>query len=368
MALTLLGCPPAPAPQPGSPAAVDSSDPGDPAWKPVTPDGPPESEATSDQRPPPGVAFPLERPYPTPATYRPGEHPAHPGEGDLDLWLGGSGTEPGRFQYPRAITTDPAGNVYVVDKAGRLQKFDPEGSLLAVVQTPAYALGKPTGLSWTPGGELLAADTHYARVLIYDADLGLQRAFGVPGWDPGQFLFVTYAFESADGEIYTTDYGDEVARVQVWSSEGTYLRSWGSFGEGDLGFRRPSSVTVHPTRDEVYVADAANHRVAVFTKRGKHLRDLGRPGRGPGELGYPYEAVLDAEEHLWVAEFGNHRISVFTREGAFLCSYGAPGRSLGQLARPWGVAHGPEGRLWLLDSGNDRVYALPAALVLGGKR
>ena len=107
------------------------------------------------------------------------------------------------------VRTNAAGNVYVVDKAGRLQKFDPEGSLLAVVQTPAYALGKPTGLSWTPGGELLAADTHYARVLIYDADLELQRAFGVPGWDPGQFLFVTYAFESADGEIYTTDYGDD---------------------------------------------------------------------------------------------------------------------------------------------------------------
>lgn len=363
--LALLGCPPSSTPTADS-APVSSATGDDPVWRDVATDTGPEADAVNDQRPPPGTAFPLETPYPTPEAFAPGEHPPHPGAGALDLWLGGSGTEPGRLQYPRAITTDPAGNLYVVDKAGRLQKFDPGGQLLAHVHTPAYALGKPTGLSWSPRGELLAADTHYARVLVYDADLRLKRAWGVPGWDPGQLLFVTYAFETADGELYTTDYGDETARVQVWTPDGEYLRSWGTFGEGEQGFRRPSSVWVHG--EEVFVADAANHRVAVFTRQGEHLRDVGAPGRGPGQLGYPYEAVVDEQERLWVAEFGNHRISVFTLAGEFLASYGQPGRGLGQLARPWGLAHGPDERLWLLDSGNDRVYALPRATALGGNQ
>ncbi|MEZ6184272.1 MAG: 6-bladed beta-propeller [Planctomycetota bacterium] len=365
--LAAIGCPPPssstdPAPDPAG------ATPDEPQWRPVAPDPAPEGDPTSDQRPPPGTAFPLERPYPQPEVCSPGQVPPHAGRDPLAFWLGASGTGPGQFQYPRALTTDPEGNLFVVDKAGRLQKFDPEGNLLAHVHTPAYALGKPTGLSWTPQGKLLAADTHYARILVYDGDLQLERAWGVPGWDPGQFLFVTFAFETQDGELYTTDYGDEVARVQVWTADGTYLRSWGTFGEGAQGFRRPSSVWVHPRLDEVYVADAANHRVAVFTRQGEHLRDIGRPGRGPGELGYPYEAVLDDEDRLWVAEFGNHRISVFTREGEFLASYGRAGRALGDLNRPWGMALGPEDRLWILDSGNDRVYATTWHLLLDGHR
>mgnify|MGYP001413320847 CR=1 FL=1 len=34
-------------------------------------------------------------------------------------------------------------------------------------------------------GDLLVADTHYCRVLVYDTDLKLKRAYGAPGPAPG---------------------------------------------------------------------------------------------------------------------------------------------------------------------------------------
>lgn len=356
-----------PAPAAAAPAPVDTSEEATAtAAAQADPDAAtPAAQALMPPQQPFGVAFPIPDPLPSESLPRALASPGpglQPGPAPLQGWLGGTGSADGQFTYPRAITTAPEGTFYVVDKTGRIQKFDPDGRLLAVARTPEIGQGMPTELSVAPSGDLIVADTHYCRVLIYSPELRLRRAFGVPGTAPGQLCLLTSAAQAPDGRFFTTDYGDYVARVQVWAEDGTHLGAAGTFGTGPGELRRPMSLCLDRERDAVYVADAVNHRIAVFS------RDLTWRGAlaGPDVLRYPYSVVQDERGRLWVAEFGGHRVSVLDRDtGAILGRWGQPGRALGALSNPWGVDLGPGERVWVLDSGNDRVYALPRAAVLG---
>jgi sugar lactone lactonase YvrE len=289
-----------------------------------------------------------------------------PGPAPLAFVLGGTGTTDGRFSYPRAIVGEKDGSVIVVDKTGRMQRFDHEGRLRAVVRTPAIGQGKPTGLGIDASGQLLVADTHYCRVLVYGPDLTLRRVYGAPGRASGLFMFISAIKEGPDGLHWTCDYGDDVARVQAFRPDGTWLHATGHFGTGEGELRRPMSLAFDAKKGEVYVADAVNHRIAVLAlEGGRWLRSFSGPGRDPGQLDFPYDLVLDEEGRLWVSEFGNQRVTVFDpADGRCLGTWGQAGRRVGCLARPWGLALGRDGRLWVLDSQNDRLYALDRALVL----
>lgn len=363
-------------PAAGVAAEQDAQDDGqdDQGPTPEPPDGPLPSALLH----PDGLPFAL--PSPLPPEAHPRTFPVEaaalpaPGPAPLEFWLGGTGTADGKLQYPRAIAAEADGSALVCDKTGRIQRWDHEGRLRAVVRTPTTSQGKPTGLGVDAEGQVLVADTHYCRVLVYGPDLALRRVYGAPGRASGLFMFISGVKAGPDGLHWTTDYGDDVARVQAFRPDGTWVRATGRFGAGEGELRRPMSLCFGATAGEageVYVADAVNHRLVVLAlDDGRWLRTLGAPGRGPGQLDFPYDVARDEEGRLWVAEFGNQRVQVLDpRDGACLGLWGAPGRRPGSLGRPWGLALGRGARLWVLDSQNDRLYALDRARVLaeGGR-
>src|SRR5262249_1592400 len=90
--------------------------------------------------------------------------------GELQQVWGKKGLYPGDFVRPRAIATDNRPGherFYVVDFAGRIQVFDQEGKYLAGWRTPTIANGRPAGLGVSKDGDLLVADSHYHRILVY---------------------------------------------------------------------------------------------------------------------------------------------------------------------------------------------------------
>ena len=52
--------------------------------------------------------------------------------------------------------------------------------------------------------------------------------------------------------------------VQVFSPEGSFLRKWGSFGNGDGEFNCPNGIAFD-SLDNVYVADACHHRIQLLS-------------------------------------------------------------------------------------------------------
>jgi tripartite motif-containing protein 71 len=63
----------------------------------------------------------------------------------------------------------------------------------------------------------------------------------------------------------------------------------------------------------VYVADAGNSRVQVFTAFGIPLAEWGSRGTGPGQFRSPSDVAVDAAGHVYVMDMANNRVQVFGR-------------------------------------------------------
>jgi DNA-binding beta-propeller fold protein YncE len=269
--------------------------------------------------------------------------------------IGGPGSEEGRFATPRATAWDPRGFLYVVDKTGRIQKFDAAGKYLLGWSTPESEKGRPTGLLVDAKGEIWVADTHYHRVLHYSPEGALLSEFGTEGTGPGQFQYPTGIAIAPDGLIYVSEYGGN-DRIQVFTREGKVLRAWGSYGPDPGQFERPQGIAL--AGDRLYVADAANHRIQVFTLEGRLLASW-------GDLKYPYSVSIDGEGNLLVAEYGRHRVVKFTPEGRALATAGQPGTGPADLNTPWAAIPIGGDRIAVVDSGNHRVQLWPTSLLRG---
>lgn len=279
--------------------------------------------------------------------------------GETELVWGIQGRGEGELQKPRAIAIDRDDNVYLVDMTARIQVFSPEGEFLRGWQTPEQKNGRPTGLSFDNDGNLLVADTHYYRLLVYSprGELLEQRCIrGRPGHLPGEFGFVTDAVQDSQGNYYIADYG-EYDRIQKFSRDGKYLLEWGGHGQQPGQFARPQSLAIDED-DNLWVADSCNHRIQVFDSSGKLLKHWGQQGREPGQLSYPYGIAFAADGNLLVVEYGNHRVQKFSRDGESLAVWGGHGRGPGQTHNPWSIAVDSQGRVYVLDSNNHRVQRI----------
>ena len=276
-----------------------------------------------------------------------------------DLIIGQRGLSDGRFHKPRALAIDASDMIYVVDKTGRIQKFDDQGKFILGWRTPAIDSGKPTGLSIDTDGSIMVADTHYYRYLFYtpSGDLIEEKTIGgTNGPDPGQFAFVTDIARTASGEYYCGEYG-EFDRIHKYTGDGKYIDRMGEHGDGPLQFSRPQSLAID---DEglLWVADSCNHRIQVIDWRESKPRCvtiLGMQGTELGQFQYPYGMVFAEDGTIIVSEFGNHRVQNLDRNGKPLASWGVAGNLPGELNQPWSAAVDSKNRVYVVDSGNNRV-------------
>ncbi len=70
--------------------------------------------------------------------------------------------------------------------------------------------------------------------------------------------------------------------------------------------------------ENLYILDTGNHRVVVFDRDGRFVRQIGRRGNGPGELNMPTGVTTSADGKVVVQDVGNSNISIFERDGTFL--------------------------------------------------
>jgi len=100
--------------------------------------------------------------------------------------------------------------------------------------------------------------------------------------------------------------------------------------------------------------DSCRYRIQVFTPEGQYLRTFGSKATGPGELCDPRGVAIDGDR-VYIAEYGNHRVSVFNTEGKFLKSYGCKGEAKAQLQWPCSVHVNKDGFILVADCINHRI-------------
>ena len=176
---------------------------------------------------------------------------------------------------------------------------------------------------------------------------------GEYGREPGQFIYPVSITQDDDENYYICEYGEN-DRVQKFSVLGEFLLEFGSFGTSPGEFQRPSGIVWHDRK--VYVADAINNRVQVFSDRGE-FQGILQNGQQALRLHYPYDLAKDATGRLYVVEYGAGRIACFDLTGQLLGRWGEIGPGKGQLATPWGLAVGTD-TILIADTGNRRLVEI----------
>ncbi len=259
-----------------------------------------------------------------------------------------------RIPAPRSVTVSGSGEVVVLDTGGRVLVYDGEGTLKRQWRMPESEIGQPEGACVLKDGRIAVADTHYHRVVFFHADGRIAGQLGKYGKGPGEFIYPVTLTQDEDENIYVAEYGSN-DRVQKFARDGSFLLSFGSFGTGPGEFQRPSGIVWHDGR--VFVADAINNRIQVFSDSGKFIGILGSEQK-PLTLHFPYDIALGPEGALYVVEYGAGRISKVSLQGSLLGRYGNSGTGLGQFRTPWGIGVDSKARVLVADTGNRRIVEL----------
>jgi DNA-binding beta-propeller fold protein YncE len=168
--------------------------------------------------------------------------------------------------------------------------------------------------------------------------------------------------------------------VMEFDAAGNYVQGWGGPGQGYDWPRNEHGIYVDPA-GYVWVAgnDAADNMILKFTRDGKFLMQIGKPGKSEGsnsptQLGRPANMELDvAANELYVADgYGNKRILVLdAKTGAYKRHWGAYGGAPSDDKMPAYSPSAPpskqfanavhcvrlskDGLVYVCDRGNNRV-------------
>jgi hypothetical protein len=177
--------------------------------------------------------------------------------------FGSNGSAPGQLELPRAIAFDQTGNVYVGDTGfnQRISVFDPAGSFLRLVPGTAFQrLAGLTSSAGPDGGSLYATDggANTAQRIGYDGLNGTPLQTGVLSAPAGIAVQSTAA--GSTNVALVADAGNH--RVAIFGGGGPFLGSFGfcctAQGGGEGSFQDPSGIAYSPFNGRVYVAEGNN--------------------------------------------------------------------------------------------------------------
>lgn len=199
-------------------------------------------------------------------------------------------------------------------------------------------------------------DSNLDPVLKFDLDGNVVESFG-----GGMFIWPHGIDVDNDGNVWVTDAVSDRRRpegdkrghqVIKFSPKGEVLMVLGKpgvSGTGDYEFISPSDVVVAVNGD-IFIADGhdrnGNNRVMKYTSNGTFIKSWGKTGYGPGEFRSLHALAIDTLGRLFVADRGNNRLQIFNQEGKFIAQWT-------QFGKPSGVFFDENNNIYVSDSESD---------------
>jgi len=277
----------------------------------------------------------------------------------IDIWAG-MGYGEGLFMYPGAAAIDVNGAMYVVDTSNhRIQKFDKNGRYLLMWGSPGSGIGQfyyPKGIAIGPDGYIYVADSSNDRVQKFDQSGNFQLSWGRTGSGDQLLSYPAGIAVSADGFIFVTE--PDRYTVKKFDSNGNYILKWGGYSSSDVRFCVPWGIAATPD-GYVYVADGCLGNVQKFDGSGNFVLEWGSWGSGDGQFGGFLPGLsVGPDGSIFVVDSYNHRLQRFDSVGQFLGSWGMQGNTPGYLSGPEGVAVAQSGDVYVVDTDNHRIQRL----------
>ena len=228
---------------------------------------------------------------------------------------GSSGSGDGQFRSPVRFAVAANDNVYVADWGNlNVQYFTPTGSFRG-----KWRPGTRVALAFAPNRWRYQADINNHRIEYFNENGSYLGKWGSFGTGNGYFKQPMGLGIAPDAFVYVADTNNR--RIQYFTSTGSFLGQWGG-ADRPTDVAVASGVRVHvayapdmgvgvaPDTGHVYVAD--NHLIQYFTSNGSFLGKFGSFGSGNGEFDQPSDVAFSTSgARLYVADTGNCRIQYF---------------------------------------------------------
>ena len=256
---------------------------------------------------------------------------------------------------PRSLAIGLNDEVAALDTAGRVIIFSAGGVVKRQWHMLDVKVGKPEGIIVLRDGRVVVCDTHYHRIVWFDAEGNWLKNIGRKGERDGEFFYPVGICKDDAENLYICEYGGN-DRVQKFTREGEWLASFGTFGTGPGQFQRPSGLAW--LAGKIYVTDAVNNRVLIYTDAGKYTGVLGESGQSALDFNLPYDIAAGSDGALYIIEYGGGRLTKISPDGKLLGHYGRSGSGEGEFATPWGLTIDSQMRFRIADTKNRRIVAL----------
>ncbi len=241
--------------------------------------------------------------------------------------------------------------VYVTDTFNsRISVFDEDGRFqFSFDSAGKEKLIRPLYLAFDRDGNVYVTERRNQKVYVFSASGKFLREFVPKKVDRKSWQANGIAIDEAN-RIYVTEI-ELRHHVQVFDEKGNLLLDIGDSGAPNLMtaglglFNFPNGIV---TDDKyIYISDATNRRVQVFSKEGKGIKIWPTGGNPRGiDIGYM--------ERVHIVDPVGHNVLVYDKNGNFLVQFGSVGNDRGQMFYPNGI--GTSGRrIYVADTWNHRI-------------
>ena len=254
--------------------------------------------------------------------------------------------ETGQFELSIKLNEEYVrGNPFAVEVKPRQFKpvlsFGQQGSA-------AGMLSNPWGVAVNERNEIAVTEVGNHRIQVFSSDGTYLRSFGKKGDKQGELNWPAgIAFDLKNENILVVDSSNN--RVQLFSEQGESLSKFGGKGNLDHQLMNPHGLSVN-SDGNIIVADSGNKLVKVFSQSGQLLQKIG----GDGSFTLPFHCV-PYDKYLIVSDSHEHCIKVFDRGGKFLHKFGKQGKGDGEFNFPRCLSVNKAGHLMVSESKNHRV-------------
>ena len=208
-----------------------------------------------------------------------------------------------QFRLLSGVAVDSQDNIYIIDlKTNLIYKSSNSSSSVEVHEVQQVKHCGHVGVA-VVGDEVMVCEyDNEGCITVYDKELNYVRH--IVGRDMGTLVAIS---PDCHGNLYAIDCTNTC--IQVFSNDGTFVRSFGCDLTGANKLNQPLGVCV--SGQHVYVTDIGNDNVSVFTTEGEYVTSFGQHGFKIGDFSCPGGVCVDQDGFVYVCDCGNNRIQIF---------------------------------------------------------